>query len=79
MLRSAAGLNNPPAEPVANKHTPSAADLAIIKKVQGQLEKDFATKVNLHHTGKKGKIEIEYSGNADLNRILELLGVSIAH
>ena len=72
-------FNNPPAEPTPNKHAPSAADLAIIKKVQGQLEKDFATKVNLHHTGKKGKIEIEYSGNADLNRILELLGVSIAH
>lgn len=70
--------NNPKEEPKPSKHTPSAADLEIIKKVQGQLEKDFSTKVHLHHTSKKGRIEIEYSGNSDLNRILELLGVSIS-
>lgn len=70
-------FNSPIVEPKPGKHAPSPADIAIIKRVQGQLEKDFATKVNLHHTSKKGRIEIEYSGNADLNRILELLGVSI--
>ena len=70
--------NNPPVEPKANKHAPSAADLEIIQKVQGQLTKDFSTKVHLHHSNKKGRIEIEYTGNADLNRILELLGVSIS-
>lgn len=71
-------FNKPAIEPKPSKHAPSQANLAIIKKVQEQLEKDFSTKVNLHHTGKKGWIEIEYSGNADLNRILELLGVSIS-
>lgn len=70
--------NNPKEEPKPSKHAPSAADIAIIKKVQGQLEKDFSTKVNLHHTSKKGRIEIEYTGSSDLNRILELLGVSIS-
>jgi ParB family chromosome partitioning protein len=71
-------FNNPKEEPKPNKPAVSEADRKIITKVEGQLAKDFGTKVNLHHTGKKGKIEIEYTGNADLNRILELLGVSIS-
>ncbi|MFC4995078.1 ParB/RepB/Spo0J family partition protein [Rubritalea tangerina] len=71
-------FNNPKSDPKSEKaNKPSAADLAIIKRVESQLAKDFSTKVNLHHTAKKGKIEIEYSGNADLNRILELLGVNL--
>lgn len=70
-------FNNPKEEPKSSKPAVSEADLKIITKVEGQLAKDFGTKVNLHHTGKKGKIEIEYSGNSDLNRILELLGVNI--
>jgi len=47
-----------------------------IKKVQDQLKKEFATNVSITHTSKKGKIEIEYYGKADLTRVLELLGVS---
>jgi ParB family chromosome partitioning protein len=35
----------------------------------------FATHVAINHSPKKGKIEIEYYGNDDLQRILELLGV----
>ena len=68
---------NNPKEETSAKPAISEADRRIITKVEGQLAKDFGTKVNLHHTGKKGRIEIEYAGNADLNRILELLGVSI--
>ncbi|MFC5049505.1 ParB/RepB/Spo0J family partition protein [Rubritalea spongiae] len=70
-------FNNPKEDTKPSKPAVSEADLKIITKVEGQLAKDFGTKVNLHHTGKKGRIEIEYTGNADLNRILELLGVSI--
>jgi len=35
----------------------------------------FSTHIALKHGDKKGKIEIEYFGNEDLGRILELLGV----
>ncbi len=49
----------------------------VISKIQKQLAKDFSTPVNLHHSGKKGNIEIEFKGNEELYRILELLGVSL--
>jgi len=48
---------------------------AIIR-VEDLLQKEFSTNVSIHHSDKKGKIEIEYYGKADLNRVLELLGVS---
>ncbi len=35
----------------------------------------FGTKVNISHGDKKGKIEIEYYGNDDLDRILNLLSI----
>ncbi|MEC0451886.1 chromosome partitioning protein ParB, partial [Bacillus subtilis] len=34
---------------------------------------DFATTVNIKRQKKKGKIEIEFFSNEDLDRILELL------
>lgn len=55
----------------------SAEEIALIEKIQEQLQNDFSTRVNVHHTAKKGKIEIEYYGNKDLNRILDLLGVTL--
>lgn len=55
----------------------SAEEIALIKKIQEQLQNDFSTRVNIHHKAKKGKIEIEYYGNKDLNRILDLLGVTL--
>ncbi len=60
-----------------NKSGGSAEEIALIQKIQEQLQNDFSTRVNVHHTSKKGKIEIEYYGNKDLNRILDLLGVSL--
>lgn len=58
--------------------TKSAEEMALIEKIQIQLQQDFSTRVNLHHTSKKGRIEIEYYGNDDLNRLLELLGVNLS-
>jgi len=56
----------------------SAADQsAVIQQLQDKLQQDFATRVIIQHTPKKGKIEIEYYGNEDLDRILDLLGVSL--
>ncbi|WP_018969661.1 ParB/RepB/Spo0J family partition protein [Rubritalea marina] len=60
-----------------SKNAPSAADQKVIARIQKQLTKDFSTAVNLNHSGKKGSIEIEFKGNEELYRILELLGVSM--
>ena len=35
----------------------------------------MGTKVKINHTPKKGKIEIEYYGNNDLERILEFFKI----
>lgn len=44
-----------------------------IQVTQNSLMDYFSTKVNIKHGVKKGKIEIEYYGDDDLNRILELM------
>ncbi len=55
----------------------SAEEISLIQQIQEQLQNDFSTRVSIHHTPKKGRIEIEYYGNKDLNRILDLLGVTL--
>jgi ParB family chromosome partitioning protein len=47
-------------------------DVEIVE-LEEQLKRAFATKVNIVHKKNKGKIEIEYYSNDDLERILELL------
>jgi ParB family chromosome partitioning protein len=47
-----------------------------IGRLEQQLRERFATKVAIHHNEKKGRIEIEYYGNNDLDRVLALLGVN---
>ncbi len=49
---------------------------AAIQRIQANLRHKLATSVTLHHGSKKGKIEIEYYGNDDLGRLLDLLGVN---
>lgn len=44
-----------------------------IIEIEDRLKKALATKVNIVHKKSKGKIEIEYYNNDDLERILELL------
>lgn len=48
----------------------------VVRRLQDRLKQRFSTNVQLHHGGKKGKIEIEYYGNDDLERILDLLGLA---
>ena len=48
-----------------------------IHSLQNRLRERFATQVAIHHGDKKGKIEIEYYGNDDLSRLLDLLGVPV--
>ncbi len=49
---------------------------AALTEVQEQLRERLATQVQIHHGAKKGRIEIEYYSNEDLERLLELIGVS---
>lgn len=43
--------------------------------IQNRLRDRYATHVNLSDNGKKGKIELEFYGDEDLQRLLDLLGV----
>lgn len=46
-----------------------------VKALTHRLREHLATHVAIHHAGKKGRIEIEYYGNDDLQRVLELMGL----
>lgn len=48
---------------------------ATIDDLQGRLQEHLGTRVTLHHGDKRGRIEIEYYGNDDLQRILGALGL----
>lgn len=50
----------------------SAYDIEL-ESIQNTLSSSLGTKVKISHTDKKGKIEIEYYGNDDLERILKLI------
>jgi len=65
-----------PKKPSSGKATSREAD-AVIKQIQSSLRTRFATEVKVNHTPKKGKIELTYYGNDDLQRILDLLGIQL--
>ncbi|HEY3900931.1 MAG TPA: ParB/RepB/Spo0J family partition protein [Chthoniobacter sp.] len=46
-----------------------------VQHLQNKLQQHLATHVILHHSDKRGRIEIEYYGNDDLQRLLGLFGM----
>src|ERR671919_171170 len=48
---------------------------AAIEDLQNRLQERLATHVTIHHGEKRGRIEIEYYGNDDLQRIATALGL----
>ena len=65
-------LNPPPPKPeVADSEFATA-----IEAVEQKLLSHLKTNVSVHHADKKGRIEIDYYGVEDLNRILALMGVA---
>ena len=46
-----------------------------VRAIVNRLREHLATHVSIQHLAKKGKIEIEYYGNDDLARLLELMGL----
>jgi ParB family chromosome partitioning protein len=60
----------------ANSSGPGPTALApAVQHLQNRLQQHLATHVVLHHNEKRGRIEIEYYGNDDLQRILVLFGL----
>jgi ParB family chromosome partitioning protein len=56
--------------------TEQGATSAAIEDLQNRLQEQLATHVTIHHGEKRGRIEIEYYGNDDLQRILTALGLT---
>jgi ParB family chromosome partitioning protein len=46
-----------------------------IAHLQNRLRQHLGTQVTMHHGEKKGRMEIEYYGNDDLQRLLKLIGL----
>jgi ParB family chromosome partitioning protein len=46
-----------------------------VEDLQSRLQEHLATHVTIHHGDKRGRIEIEYYGNDDLQRIVTALGL----
>lgn len=64
---------HPPPPP---KPKPTETDFArAIDAVEQKLIQHLTTNVSIHHSDKKGRIEIDYYGADDLNRILAALGL----
>lgn len=61
-----------PRQPTASR-SPASAE---VRDLEEKLRERFATKVTIHHAEKKGRLEIEYYGNTDLDRILALMGLT---
>src|SRR6058998_1840972 len=46
-----------------------------VEDLQNRLQEHLATHVTIHHGDKRGRIEIEYYGNDDLQRLVTVLGL----
>ncbi len=55
-----------------------AASSAAIEDLQNRLQQHLGTHVTIHHGEKRGKIEIEYYGNDDLQRVVSAIGLPAA-
>jgi len=53
-----------------------AVTSAVIHDLQNRLQEHLATHVAIYHGEKRGRIEIEYYGNDDLQRIITALGLT---
>ena len=60
----------------SGKNIGKRAENTAISDLEKRIEKHFNTNVSIQHGKKKGKLVIEYFGNEDLDRLLELLGIN---
>ncbi len=64
-----------PSRKIARSKTQGGQVSSAVKHLEEKLQAHFSTKVRLHHGEKKGRIEILYYGNDDLDRVLDVMGV----
>ena len=69
-------LLRPPAERRHAPELPPMAD-AHIAGLENQLRERFGTKVSLHYQQGQGSVEIKFFNDADLERILQIAGVTV--
>ena len=51
---------------------------ATIDELQNRLQQHLGTRVTVHHGEKRGRLEIEYFGNDDLQRVLSAIGLPVS-
>ena len=72
-------LNDGPQDGGDAKKSAAPREVDIhVRAITNRLREHLATHVAIQHSSKKGKIEIEYYGDDDLQRLLELLGLPTA-
>ena len=54
---------------------PTTVYSAAVNDLENRLQQHFATHVTIHHSEKRGRIEIEYYGPDDLERVVTRLGL----
>ena len=64
--------------PRRKRQSAAIVSSAAIDDLQSRLQEHLGTRVTLHHGEKRGRIEIEYYGNDDLQRLLGALGLPSA-
>lgn len=69
------GASSGKALPTSGGRSVPPMEAAAISSIQKKLTSFLGARVAVKHTPKRGKIVIEYSGNEDLQRLLEKLGV----
>jgi len=57
------------------KKPEAATSSAAIVDLQNRLQQHLATHVTIHHGEKRGRIDIEYYGNDDLERVVNAIGL----
>jgi ParB family chromosome partitioning protein len=67
------GTHKPTRDGASAPAKPSLAP--AVQHLQNKLQQHLATHVTVHHSDKRGRIEIEYYGNDDLQRLLGLFGL----
>ena len=55
------------------RKAPKVKKSADEKKIEEDMKNALGTKVNLNRKGKKGKIEIEFYSDEELERLIELI------
>lgn len=72
-VRQAEALSKTLGKTPKKKKKTASAVMTEIRHIEEELSSQLGTKVKISHTATKGKIEIEYFGNEDLDRILSLI------